>query len=185
MPLEREERDIIGSPAQIAGPADDFTPHYLDARRIRLSRSPLGSPRMEIEGEVCYPRIVVRRIRPLRDPDHWISFWADEDTEVGILKDPSSLDEESRRILREELDKRYFTPIITRIYKVKERFGVHDWDVETTRGRIRFSVRGLHQNVKQVPPARLLITDVQNNRYDIPDVTRLDPRSRELIQRHL
>lgn len=140
---------------------------------------------MEIAGEACYLRVVVRRLRPLNDPAHWISFWANDEVEIGILKDPATLDPESRKLLDEELEKRYFTPTILRIYAVKERFGVHDWEVETDRGPRTFSVRGLHQNVKQVPPARLLITDVLGNRYDIPDVRRLDPKSYAKIARHL
>jgi hypothetical protein len=164
---------------------DDFTPRYLDPKKIRLSRSPLGSPRLVIQDEVCYPRITVRRILPLSDPEHYISLGVDDELEIGMIVDPSKLDAETRKILHEELDKRYFTPIIQKIHGVKERFGVHEWQVETSRGKITFSVQGLHQNVKQVPPARLLVTDVRGNRYDIPDYRRLDLQSFHHIERHL
>lgn len=164
---------------------DDFTPRYLVPEKIRLFRSPMGAPRLEILGEVCYTRVAVRRILPMSDPNRYISLGVGEETEIGIIEDPSQLDAESLKILREELDKRYFTPIIKKVHRVKERFGVHDWEVETSRGWITFSVQGLHQNVRHFPPARLLVTDVRGNRYDIPDYHRLDSHSFNQIQRHL
>ena len=164
---------------------DDFTPRYLDAAELIFTRSEVGTARLEIQDEVCHLRVVVRRLMPLSNPEKYISLAADEDTEIGILVNPSELAPESLKILREELDKRYFTPTIQKIYRVKEQFGIHEWEVETERGRITFSVRGLNQNIKQVPPARLFVTDVRGNRYDIPDYRELDAQSYQQIQRHL
>ena len=164
---------------------DDFTPRYLDAAELIFTRSEVGTARLEIRDEVCHLRVVVRRLMPLSNPEKYISLAADEDTEIGILVNPSELTPESLKILREELDKRYFTPTIQKIYRVKEQFGIHEWEVETERGRITFSVRGLNQNIKQVPPARLFVTDVRGNRYDIPDYRELDAQSYQQIQRHL
>jgi len=163
----------------------DFTPRYLDSKDTRLFRSPHGSPRLEIKGVASYLRVAFRRIRPLSDPDHYISLWADEDEEIGVIRDPSLLDDESLSILNEELDLRYFTPTIHRIFSMKSQFGVHEWHVDTSRGEMSFSVRGLNQHVRQMPLSRLWITDVRGNRYDIPDVTALDPHSYDQIQRHL
>lgn len=174
-----------GPPLPVGIEDNDFTPRYLEPEKIRLFRSPMGAPRLEILEEVCYTYVVVRRILPLTAPDCYISLGVGEETEIGIIEDPSQLDAESLKILREELDKRYFTPVIKRVHRVKERFGVHEWEVETSRGRITFSVQGLHQNVRHFPPARLLVTDVRGNRYDIPDYHRLDSHSFNQIQRHL
>lgn len=174
-----------GPPLPVPVGENDFTPRYLTPEKIRLFRSPMGAPRLEILEEVCYTRVTVRRILPLSDPNRYISLGVGEEMEIGIIEDPARLDSESLKILREELDKRYFTPIIQKVLRVKERFGIHDWEVETSRGRITFSVQGLHQNVRQFPPARLLVTDVRGNRYDIPDYHRLDSHSFNQIQRHL
>ena len=174
-----------GPPLPISLDGDDFTPRYLEPEKIRLFRSPMGAPRLEISEEVCYTRVTIRRILPLSDPNRYISLGVGEEVEIGIIEEPSRLDTESLEILHEELDKRYFTPIIKRVLRVKERFGIHDWEVETSRGRITFSVQGLHQNVRQFPPTRLLVTDVRGNRYDIPDYRRLDSHSFNQIQRHL
>ncbi len=162
-----------------------FMHRYLDASTLTFTRSQVGTARLEIRNEVCHLRVVVRRLMPLSHPEKYISIAADEETEIGILVNPSELKSESLIILNEELDKRYFTPRIQKIYRVKEQFGVHEWEVETERGRVTFLVRGLNQNIKQTPPARLFITDVRGNRYDIPDFRELDAQSFHQIQRHL
>ena len=36
---------------------DDYTPNYLNPEEIRLFRSPMGSPRLEIRDQMCYPRV--------------------------------------------------------------------------------------------------------------------------------
>ena len=183
---KKPDRSVINDIAKPESPEpDDFTPRYLDASQLTFTRSEVGTARLEIRQEVCHLRIMVRRLMPLSNPNSYISLAADEDTEIGILVNPSELTPESLKILQEELDKRYFTPIIQKIYRVKEHFGIHEWEVETERGRVTFSVRGLNQNIKQVPPARLFITDVRGNRYDIPDYRELDAQSYLQIQRHL
>lgn len=168
-----------------SGEQDDFTHRFLDASQLSFTRSQVGTARLEIRNEVCHLRVIVRRLMPLSNPAQYISLAADEDTEIGILVNPSELESESLKILNEELDKRYFTPIIQKIFRVKEQFGIHEWEVQTKRGRATFLVRGLNQNIKQAPPARLFVTDVRGNRYDIPDYRELDAQSFHQIQRHL
>ena len=183
---EKQETPITDNITKQESPEpDDFTPRYLDAAQLTFTRSEVETARLEIQDEACYLRVVVRRLMPLSNPDGYISLAADEDTEIGILVNPLELAPESLKILQEELDKRYFTPTIQKIHRVKEQFGIHEWEVETERGRITFSVRGLNQNIKQVPPARLFVTDVRGNRYDIPDYRELDAQSYHQIQRHL
>ena len=164
---------------------DDHTQRFLNATQLIFSRSQVGTARLEIPNQVCHLRVIIRRLMPLSNPQQYISLAADEDTEIGILVDPTELDPDSLKILNEELDKRYFTPKIKKIYRVKEQFGIHEWEVDTERGHATFLVRGLNQNIKQVPPARLFITDVRGNRYDIPDYRELDSQSYHQIQRHL
>ena len=189
MQNENIEKQAALAAAPTANPvppeSDDFTPRYLDASKLTFTRSEVGTARLEIRDEACYLRVVIRRLMPLSNPDSYISLAADEDTEIGILVNPSELTQESQKILQEELDKRYFTPTIQKVYRVKEQFGIHEWEVKTERGRVKFSVRGLNQNIKQVPPARLFVTDVRGNRYDIPDYRKLDAQSYQQIQRHL
>ena len=75
--------------------SDDFTPRYLDAAELTFTLSEVGTARLEIRDEACHLRVVVRRLMPLSNPEAYISLAADEDTEIGILVDPSALAPES------------------------------------------------------------------------------------------
>ena len=166
-------------------PDEDFEPRYLDPAEVQLNRSPWGAVRLMLGDRVCYAPVTVRRVRPLTDSDGMISLWIADTEEIGIVPEPDQLDDQSRAIVVQQLERRYFTPVIRKILWMRERYGVQHWQVQTTRGQLDFYVRGLHQHVKQIPPARLLITDVRGNRYDIPDVRQLDLHSFAQIQRHL
>lgn len=157
----------------------------LEPAEVKLSLSPRGVVRMTLADRVCYRRVTVRRVRPLSEPDRYVALWADNDTEIGIIADVGDLDADSGAIVRQELARRYRTPTIRRILRVRERFGVQRWFVDSSHGPLDFYVKGLHQNIALSPPHRLMITDVCGNRYDIPDVTALDARSYAQIQRHL
>ncbi len=158
---------------------------YFDPKQIRFFRSRNGIPRMEVEGECCYLRVIIRRAFPLSDISHYISICDSEDKEIGMIRDVQELDETARQIIEKEVSKRYFTPVIQSIRNVRERFGVYDWEVETDRGPAKFMVRGLHTNVDRLPPRRLLVKDTHNNRYEIPDIAELDARSLGFINRML
>ena len=67
---------------------------------------------------------------------------------IGIIHSPSDLDAESQKIIHEEIDNRYFTPIIKAIHRVKERFGVHQWEVETSRGNAPFPKTDGHKTAR-------------------------------------
>ena len=91
--------------------------------------------------------------------------------------------EASRRIVDEELDRRYFTPVIEKIYSLTEEYGQHRWDVMTDRGRRVFYVRNWRDNVHELSPVRYLIVAVDGSRYEIRDLDALDAASRAQLER--
>ena len=87
--VEKQETPTTEATTKPESPeSDDFTPRYLDAAALRFTRSEVGTARLEIQGEVCHLRVVVRRLMPLSNPEKYISLAADEDTEIGILVNP-------------------------------------------------------------------------------------------------
>jgi hypothetical protein len=100
-----------------------------------------------------------------------------------VIRDIRELDHESRAVLEEELRKRYFTPIIKRFYYIRHEFGAVYFDVETDKGRTEFVVRGLRENIVEVNINRYLITDVDGNRFELPDAMELDQKSLVLWER--
>ena len=119
----------------------------------------------------------VARAFPLSDPDKYIGLRDGDDKDIGILETLHGLDPESRAVVDEELERRYFTPQITKVHSVVEEFGVVTWDVDTTKGRRRFLVRNLKDSTFTLGASRVMMTDVDSNRYEIPDAYTLGPQA--------
>ena len=104
--------------------------------------------------------------------------------ELGMIRDPGKLDKDSRKLLEAEIRKRYFTPIIRRIISLRDKFGIVEWEVETDRGVKNFVTRSLHDSLKETETG-FIITDMENNRYEIRSYSDLDPRSSAMLARKI
>jgi hypothetical protein len=179
----RSEVDADNQPAATAAEAADL--RYLDPRKLCFFRHG-AALRLTLDDDCSYLRVTVARAFPLSHPHQYLSVRYDEGKkEIGLLTDLDGLDPESRRLVEEELERRYLVPVVRRVIAVRERFGTLDWDVETDRGRRKFTTRNTRENVVHPTPGRLLITDVDENRYDIRDLAALDPASQSCLLRHL
>ena len=149
-----------------------FAVRFLDPKTLRLFRigSDDATVRLTLEGDRSWREVLVARAFPFSDPDRYIGLRDGDDKDIGILTTLHGLDGDSRQIIEEELERRYFTPKVERVLSVTEEFGVVTWDVETDRGRRRFLVRNLRDNSFPLGANRLMMTDTDGNRYEIPDV---------------
>jgi len=116
--------------------------------------------------------------------ERWISVLDDEGRELGIIEELGKLDAENRKIILDELRRRYVLPRIQKILSCKEKFELVQWEVETDRGSKEFLSRNLRENIQQPSENRLILTDVDSNRYDIPDFQSLDKKSQNLLERY-
>lgn len=154
---------------------------FLDLESLQFYRAEGGIFRLTIKDEVCYLKVKVARAFPLYIPNRYIGFRDGADKDIGLVKDMSELSPESRKLVEEELQKRYFTPIILIIKSIQEKFGYTEWIVTTDKGERRFMTKGVHDNIAEVGMERLMVTDADGNRYEIPDVEKLDVRSLNLL----
>ena len=149
-----------------------FAVRFLDAKTLRLFRTHPEDAivRLTVEGDRSWREVRVARAFPFSDPDRYIGLRDGDDKDIGILTTLDGLDRDSRRIVEEELERRYFTPTIQKVLSVSEAFGVVTWEVETDRGPRRFLVRNLRDSTFPLGPNRLMMTDTDGNRYEFPDV---------------
>ena len=171
-------------PAAVSDATESVDVRYLDPKSVRLFRHG-AALRLVVEGEFCVLKASVVRAFPLSRADRYLSVLDGTNKEVGVIVSPDGLDAESRRLLDEELARRYHLPIVIRVVSIRERFSTQEWNVETNRGRGEFTTRNLHDATSEPSPDRLIITDVENNRYEIPRVSALDPASRRFLAQHL
>jgi hypothetical protein len=131
-------------------------------------------------------RVQVARAFPLTKPDQYIGLRDGADKDIGMLPTLEGLDPESRKIVDEELTRRYFLPVILRVFAVKEEYGITTWDVDTDKGRRTFLVQNLRESVwEMVPGERAIITDKDGLRYEFPDIRKLDAKTISVLSRVL
>lgn len=141
--------------------------------------------RLTIENDRSYLRVAVLRAFPLSDPSRYLSVRDGQGKEIGLIVQPQALRDEDRALVERELGRRYLVPVVVRIVAARERFGTVEWTVDTDRGEVHFTTRNLRENVQRPAPGRIILNDVDGNRYDIQDVDRLSRSSQELLFRHL
>ncbi len=153
---------------------------FLDPAQVRIVRDAKRRPVLK-SGES--EKAIYRALKdfPVTSPDRYISLLDEDGNEIGTVKRLKDLDPSSREVLSEELAKAYFVPRIKKVLVVKELYGgVMEIAVETDRGYREFEIRS-RESVRFVGLSRLMITDVDGNKYEVSDIRDLDSRSRSLL----
>jgi hypothetical protein len=155
---------------------------YLEANKLRLFRPAGGAHlRAEVEDELCIIEVRVRRAFPFSASKQYLSVQDASGAEIGILRDPDELDQESKQLLEDELDRRYFTPKILGIEGLRNDGGMWTFNVRTQRGQSEFYVRNWRDSSHEIAPGRFQIYSVDGQRFEIPDYEGLDARSKTLM----
>ena len=181
---EEKTAGANGNPGQGQGvtPITVTHPDHVDVARIRLFREPPWQLRLTIEEDRSYTRIKVVRAAPLTHPDRYISLLDEKDEEVCMIDDLARLNDEIRSLVAEELDRRYLTSLIESVHSVRHEFGTSYWDVETNRGRREFVVQNVSENAQWLGDFRLLMVDVDDNRFEISNLNDLDKKSLSRVE---
>ena len=80
----------------------------------------------------------------------------------------------------------YMIPKISRLLECEDKFGSLKWTVDTDYGRVTFRIRNRHSDIKRLGHSnRIIIRDSNDNRYEIPDCTDMDPHSIHLLFSYL
>jgi hypothetical protein len=159
---------------------------YFEPSQIRAYR-PVGAvhPRVEIVDEFVILSAIVKRAFPLSNPDVYLSIQDGAEKEIGVLRTVIGLDSETDRTLRDELDRRYFTPHVNAIDSLKLEAGMWRFNVQTQRGPAEFFVRNWRDNAHEITPGRWQILSVDGARFEILKVDDLDAKSQRLLDQLL
>lgn len=161
---------------------------FLNGENAVFSRTPGGFLALKTTGigeklSKEYARIGVYLTFPLTNPEEFISIReADEKAkEIGIIEKLSQLPKDQQEMLREQIKLRYFMPVITKVLDVKDEYGYAYWNVVTTFGACRFTTQMSGDAVIHLSDSRLLVTDIDGNRYEIPDFYQLGVMERKKL----
>ncbi len=168
----------------------DLTPD-----NARFTRSSGGLISLEVtqpSGKVeFFERIVPVRAFPISSPNTFISI-REPDTrlngrgaEIGMIEEPSRFPTEVADMIREELERRYFTPAIKKIHSFREKFGYCYWDVTTGAGRVEFIMSNPTGSIRTLEDGRVFLYDIDGNCFTVEDPAKLDKRSYKMLENYL
>jgi hypothetical protein len=75
--------------------------------------------------------------------------------------------------------------VIKSILQVKERYGFSYWKVKTAEGEVSFTLHDTFRSIIRSGDQRLILLDVDGNRFEIPNVEELDRKSYKKIELYL
>jgi len=144
---------------------------------VRLFRSSPNDAtiRLTVNDERSWYNVRISRAFPFSDPEAYIGLRDGNDAEIGLIEDMKALDPASRALLDIELERRYFTPKVEAVTVADEVHGLVTFRVKTDRGDRTIVIRNLRDSSFQLGPNRLMLVDIDGNRYELPDVRSLGP----------
>lgn len=161
---------------------------YLDPERTRFRRQGDALSLTTEDGQ-HYPSVKLRACFPVSDKDKYLAVYDVREktaSEIGILEDWTQLKSDDRQEVASELGVRYVVPKITRVFEVENEPGLLRWKVETEKGQQEFTMHeGITHYAREVKPGNWLLVDVEEARYEIPNVETMDRKSQKLIRQHL
>jgi hypothetical protein len=159
---------------------------FLDIDKISLYRDVSGVLKLKIEGTTeDYPVKPVRYF-PLTGDEHYLGLFIIEPDgkikkETVFITDFKRLDENSIKLIEEELAKSYSLVEIKKIISVKQiaKIGLR-WYVKTDNGERTFDVAN-QQDIYMISPTIVIAKDTGGNKYKI-DPIKLDSNSRSILE---
>jgi hypothetical protein len=165
---------LVTHPAPVAA-ADAFS----------LELSPFGKLVLTTAQGQRFEGVVPVRAFPIHAPEEGVSLIDTDGHEVLWVDHLAQCPEPAQDLLRRELARREFVPVIARIVSVSSFSTPCTWAVETDRGACEFVLRG-DEDIRRVGADNtLLIADAHGIQYLVPDQLALDLQSKKILDRFL
>ncbi len=156
---------------------------YVSPAHCIFSLTEYGFLSAEINGEK-YGRVILTEAMPLTMPDKYICISDIEKREIGIIEDISGFGEDQQKLIMSELSQRYYSPVITEIQAIKEKFGNFYFDVKIGEHKKNFTVKDISKNIRNHGEGFDLV-DIDGNRYRITDFKKIPAKSRRKLEPYL
>lgn len=154
----------------------------LPAPQLQAKINEMKELEVRVNGQVHQEVRLVRSF-PLSEERRYIVLLDPEDEEIGIIENLDDCRPEVAQLFSQLLSDVYLVPVITRIYSLSHAGLVPVWDVETDRGRRQIEMRSRRDLVAL--GTRIMFSDADGNRFEIPDYRELDPRSRRIVEQEI
>lgn len=155
---------------------------YIDGNEAKMTRVGETTVKLEMADGRTFDSLEVLRLFPVSGMMKYISLTNGEGKEVAIIRDVEKLSPDSAKAIYDCLDSYYIVPNIVRLVERVEKHYNITWTVETDRGIHTFEIRNTSTDIKILPDGRVFIRDSNDNRYLIPDLDKLDKKSKAFLR---
>ena len=156
-------------------------PRYIEGPEVRFTPNDVVFVDAEFYSGEKFTELEARRMFPITGLRKYISLIDTEGNEIAVIRNIDDLLPDSKAVIEKCLDEYYMIPRITRFIKMSEKFKIWMWTAETDKGIFTFEIRNHITAIKPLYDNRILIKDANDNRYEIPDYTKLDKKSQKMI----
>ena len=158
---------------------------YIDNDMARFTRKDRTLVDVAFKDGKTFENLEPRRLFPVSNAQRYIALLDENGTEQAVIRDLNNLPSQEQAIIRECLSEYYLIPKIQRVVDCDERFDGLTLHTETDRGPAKIEIRTLMQGLKLFDGRRVLVRDMNDNRYEIPDWNKIDSRSRQILSRYI
>ena len=157
---------------------------YIDGDCARFTRKDLTLVDMELSDGRKFEDLEPHRLFPVSVRDRYIALLDNNGAEQAVIRNLKTLPNDQQEIIEDCLNEYYLVPKILRIRDVHERFDGLTLFTDTDKGQTNIEIRILRKGFV-MDGIRVLIRDINDNRYEVPDITQLDNLSRQILGRYL
>ena len=162
--------------------AEEMTATHIISPGDKFSQTDGGFISLDYEGK-HYDRVKVVRLFPFTDANKYLSIreYSGASKEIGIIEDLDAMPEDTKKIIEHQLSLCYFTPVISKIYSIKDEYGYAYFHVLTDKGECKFAINMGSNAVSKLSDTRLIIQDVDENRFEIRDTDALTQKEKRML----
>ncbi|HHW10447.1 MAG TPA: DUF1854 domain-containing protein [Firmicutes bacterium] len=164
---------------------DCWEPGWLDTAKLSFGTSRSWGLCLTMENVRTWLGVRIVRSFPLTMADSYIVFLNRKNEEIGTIRSLAELSPSQRALVEEEIRRRYLVNEVKRINALRAESDTLYFDVETSRGRREFVVRANRETVIGLDGERVLLIDVDGNRFAISDLRQMDASSQAVLQQVL
>lgn len=163
-----------------------FETKYMTTENTTFEKTEGGFVSVRFDGKF-YPRADFCRAFPLSSPDLFVSVResSGKHREIGMIADLKTFPDQIAQLIRTQINLRYFTPKITKLYTAVDANGTTTFDCDTDKGRCTFVIRGGSDAVIRLSETRIIFTDVDGNRFEVPDISKLTRREQKKLDLYI
>lgn len=154
---------------------------YVEGDEVMFTQGEFHLVNMKFATGECFEDLEPKRLFPISGLTKYISLLDKNGKETAIIRDIETLMPESKAVIVNSLEEYYLIPKIISVLDRTEKYGILKWTVETDKGVRTFEIKNRNSDIKALFDGRILVRDRDDNRYEIPDVNKLDIKSIRLL----